>query len=224
MNSAHFTLFLVRHAQSANNAKAEHERVPDPGLTPLGLQQAQVLAPAVRELAPSHLFTSPFLRTLQTTDPIAQALKTIPYVRADIFEQGGCYRGYRVGERDPEPGMNRAQIEALHPSWKIDPEIDRSGWNKLTEYESREQARLRAHRVRDWLTNTDWPNGSRIMLVIHADFKIRLLESFLNSNDLEDNLSSVINTAWTELRFAQGDWNLENYNIHEHLDRHMITC
>lgn len=62
------------------------------------------------------------------------------------------------------------------------------------------------------------------MLVIHADFKIRLMEALLDSLQIEEGLESVVNTAWTELRFAQGSWTLKNYNVHEHLNRSMITC
>jgi len=224
MNSAHFTLYLVRHAQSANNANPESQRIPDPGLTPLGVQQAQALAPAICELAPTDLYSSPFLRTLQTTAPLAQTLNATPYVRADLFEQGGCYRGYRIGDRTPQPGLGRSAIESLHPTWKIDPAIDESGWNKLTEYESLAQARQRARSVCDWLSNHPWPNESRVMLVIHADFKIRLIEALLDSIQIQDSLESVVNTAWTQLHFAKGSWTLENYNVHEHLTPSMITC
>lgn len=74
MNATQFTLYLVRHAQSTNNAQPESQRIPDPPLTDLGEQQAQALALAIDQLSPDHLFSSPFLRTLQTTAPVAQAL------------------------------------------------------------------------------------------------------------------------------------------------------
>ena len=43
-------LYLIRHAQSENNARPEHERVEDPGLTELGARQIDHLVAA--ELLP----------------------------------------------------------------------------------------------------------------------------------------------------------------------------
>jgi hypothetical protein len=60
-------------------------------------------------------------------------------------------------------------------------------------------------------------------LVIHADFKIRLLESLLDNLSIEEQLASVINTAWTTLRYQAGIWELDAYNSHPHLEPQMIT-
>jgi len=120
--------------------------------------------------------------------------------------------------------MGRLDIQRLHPTWEIDPAIDNSGWNKHTRYEGLEQARQRAKRVSSWLASHPWPDEARVMLVIHADFKIRMLEAVLDDLDLEDKLESVINTAWTAIRFSQGQWQLDTYNAHGHLENHMITC
>lgn len=223
MNATQFTLYLVRHAQSANNAQPESQRIPDPPLTDLGAQQAQALASAIDQLSPDHLFSSPFLRTLQTTAPVAQALGITPTIRADLYEQGGCYRGYRLDDRTPEPGLSRSEIESLHPTWRIDPAIDESGWNKHATYETLDEARLRAQKVSRWLSEHPWPTDSRVLLVIHADFKIRLLESLLGNLSIEEQLASVINTAWTTLRYQAGIWELDAYNSHPHLEPQMIT-
>lgn len=223
MNSDHFTLFLIRHAQSANNANPESERIPDPPLTSMGLQQAQALASFVANLAPSHIFSSPFLRTLQTTAPMVSSLGITPFVRADLYEQGGCYRGYRIDDRTPQPGMSRSEIQKLHPTWHIDPAIEESGWNKLTQYETLDQAKQRAHGVAGWLSGHSWPNESRVMLVIHADFKFRMLEALLRDPHIEDKLDPVINTACTTLHYRRGDWSMETFNAHEHLEPEMIT-
>jgi 2,3-bisphosphoglycerate-dependent phosphoglycerate mutase len=223
MNSADFTLFLVRHAQSANNAKPESQRIPDPPLTAMGLEQAQALADFATGLAPSHVFTSPFLRTLQTTAPLVDLLGITPFVKADLYEQGGCYQGYRIDERSAHPGMGRSDIQRLHPNWQIDPAIEESGWNKLKHYESLVQARQRALGVANWLSGHSWPCDSRVMLVIHADFKFRMLEALLGDLDIEHKLDSVINTACTTLRFHQGDWSLESFNAHTHLNADMVT-
>jgi hypothetical protein len=146
-----------------------------------------------------------------------------PTIRADLYEQGGCYRGYRLDDRTPEPGLSRSQIESLHPTWRIDPAIDESGWNKHEAYETLDEARLRAQRVSQWLSEHPWPSDSRVLLIIHADFKIRLLESLLCNLSIQEQLPSVINTAWTTLRYRAGLWELDAYNAHPHLEPRMIT-
>jgi 2,3-bisphosphoglycerate-dependent phosphoglycerate mutase len=223
MKSEQFTVYLVRHAQSENNAKPESQRIPDPAITDLGIRQALAFSRFASSLAPTHLYTSPFLRTLQTTAPMADALGIVPSVKADLYEQGGCYRGYRINDRTPEPGLNRSGIQSLHPNWIIDPSIDELGWNKHTSYEHLEEARARANRVSNWLVEQPWPKESRVMLVIHADFKIRMLEALLDRLDIEDQLGSVINTAWTSLKYSGGHWKLDRFNQYDHLESDMVS-
>jgi hypothetical protein len=119
--------------------------------------------------------------------------------------------------------MGRSEIQKLHPTWHIDPAIEESGWNKLTKYESLDQAKRRAHGVAGWLSGHSWPSESRVMLVIHADFKFRMLEALLGDPQIEDKLDPVINTACTTLHYSQGNWSLETFNAHEHLEPAMIT-
>ena len=68
-------LYLVRHAQSTNNANPEPKRIPDPPLTELGTQQAQALSTYVPNIQPTHLLTSPFLERYKPHNrwPLARA-------------------------------------------------------------------------------------------------------------------------------------------------------
>jgi hypothetical protein len=61
------------------------------------------------------------------------------------------------------------------------------------------------------------------MLVIHADFKIRMLEALLDRLDIEDQLGSVINTAWTSLKYSGGHWKLDRFNQYDHLESDMVS-
>ena len=63
-------LYLIRHAQSLNNALPEEQRVEDPGLTELGLQQADCLGKWIGTLALTKVITSPFRRALETAKRI----------------------------------------------------------------------------------------------------------------------------------------------------------
>ncbi|MBU6174768.1 MAG: histidine phosphatase family protein, partial [Planctomycetes bacterium] len=94
-----WVLYLIRHAQSENNAKPDAERIPDPGITPLGVEQSERLAASIDRYRPTRLYCSPFLRSLQTLSPVAKKLQLQPRVRQDLYEQGGCHRGYVDGQR-----------------------------------------------------------------------------------------------------------------------------
>jgi 2,3-bisphosphoglycerate-dependent phosphoglycerate mutase len=104
-------LYLIRHAQSANNAKPESQRIPDPPITDLGHEQARRLARRLSSLGLTRVITSPFLRTLQTAEKIQSETFINPEVRIDLHEEGGCYSGYLPSNIAGQPGLNRCQIE-----------------------------------------------------------------------------------------------------------------
>lgn len=216
-------LYLVRHAQSTNNAYPEPQRIPDPPLTDLGKQQALALATFAPKIDATHLLTSPFLRTLQTTEPIVRTTGLVPIIHAELFEQGGCYRGYDPIGKYPEPGLRRSEIAKHFPGWHIDPAIDEQGWNKLPHYENLDMAKERAKRVAKWLQQEFQDSAARVLLVIHADFKLRLLEALLRRDDLEASLGSVINTSISSLILESNEWQLDTWNNHQHLPTDWIT-
>lgn len=238
------SIFLVRHAQSANNAQDEHLRIPDPPITLLGHKQAQRLARALAPLGLTRLYTSPFLRSIETTRDAASTLGLQPFIHRDLFEQGGCYRGHAAGDRHPMPGMGRSTLQKLCPSWSIDPEIPDKGWNTLDHYEILAEARERAKRVATWIESTSTgftrsdssrsdssrsvsgqtlASGERWGLIIHADFKLRLLEALLQQDDLERHLGEVVNTSISRLTRCNGTWKLDFWNSYQHLEPHEVT-
>lgn len=216
-------LLLVRHAQSANNAQHESLRIPDPPITALGEVQSQRLALAMPAWNPTLVLVSPFLRSIQTAMPLVASTGAPARIRQDIFEQGGCYRGYRIDDRHPMPGMNRDELVSLCPDWEIDPRIGEQGWNDLSAYESLEAARARARRVVAAIASDATLREHRVALVIHADFKLRMLEACLERDDLEERLGDVINTSITRLTHAAGRWKLDVWNSHQHLEPELVT-
>lgn len=217
-------LFLIRHAQSENNAKAESERVPDPAITPLGGEQAERLVSCMHRLKPDIIYCSPFLRTIQTLQPAAKSLGIAPIIHPEIFEQGGCYEGYLVGKRKPRSGMSRTAITQLCPNWSIHPDVSETGWNRLTSYETIDQARVRARRVRAWYeSETELHHARRVAMMIHADFKLRMLEAFLGIDDLEPYLTEPYNTSITWLVRIGRSWQMRLWNDHNHLPSSLLT-
>ena len=73
------TLWLVRHAHRLDFDRPEWFDTAiypyDPPLSELGNSQAVALAEKLRQVGIDRIFTSPFLRTIQTADPLAQILQ-----------------------------------------------------------------------------------------------------------------------------------------------------
>ncbi len=176
-----FHLLLVRHGESTNNAGPPQQRVPDTPLTDLGWAQARRLGPRLSDLQSTGvLLASPFLRTLQTTEPIAQATGLTPLIRTDLHETGGCYAGYHPDERVGKPGMNADEIATQFPDYRIPADIDESGWWKSQTPETGEQAAARA-RNQLALLRTEYVGSDVVVAcVAHGDFIMLMLTAALD--------------------------------------------
>ncbi len=214
-------ILLIRHGQSANNAQPEHLRVCDPGLTEMGVRQAQALAEHLKDVSLTRLYCSPFLRALETTRPIADLKKVSVHVRADIFEEGGCYSGYEaVGVRG-EPGLGFSALSQRYPDWNIDESIPETGWWGR-DYETTSQAIQRADVFAKWL-ESELDDGGCHAFVIHADFKYLLLRRLLGPTIPTQLSLSLYNTGVTHCRWLGQRWDLVGLNSVEHLSECMMT-
>ncbi len=148
-------LFIIRHAESANNHLAldltydeyMHHRSVEPPLTELGVRQAEVLAQHLaqgpnpeqfrEELSSprsaygiTHLYCSPMLRALQTALPVAQALGLQPEIWIDIHEHGGMFLGNPRSDDGLtiHPGLTRTEILTDFPGYCLPDAISEDGW------------------------------------------------------------------------------------------------
>ncbi len=220
-------ILLVRHGQSANNALAEQLRIPDPGLTEIGSQQASALAAWLTEHTLTHLYCSPFLRSLETTRPLAEVTQLSVRVRSDLFEVGGCYSGHEDGKQRGEPGMGRSQLVADYPAWEIDSLIAEEGWWGR-DYETFEQGVLRAAVVERWLATEVASQQGTHVLVVHADFKRLLLVAMQSELQLADrgiDLAQVplYNTGVTQCKYSPQGWEIGDFNSIRHLPSKLVT-
>ena len=205
-------LYLIRHAQSLNNALPEEQRVPDPGLTELGHQQAQLLADWLPELQLTRLITSPFLRALETTEKIGETIPLQADVRVELHELGGCYSGHRPGEKQGEPGMNRREIEQRFPQYRVHPTIDGQGWWARQPYESWEQAGRRVSALMQQLQEEFSHSSERVALVMHADIMLRMLD-FIEP----DPQVMPYNTGITKIVIENDTLRLDEHSRVDHL-------
>ena len=218
-------LLLIRHAQSQNNALDDSLRVPDPDITELGVAQSKKLGDLVANLSPTAIYCSPFLRSLETTRWAVLRLGAVPIVRQDLYEQGGCHSGFEPGKRIAQSGMNRSTLQNRYAGWHLDDRIDEQGWYDLAHFETESEAKERAMRVRRWFESESQTHDAsdRVAMVIHADFKMRLLEAFLEDDTIEDQLGEIVNTSVTRLSLSKGRWRIDYWNVFTHLATHEIS-
>ncbi|MCH7726450.1 MAG: histidine phosphatase family protein [Planctomycetes bacterium] len=211
-------LYLIRHAQSQNNAKPEEQRVEDPGLTELGDKQARLLAEWIPTLKLTRLFSSPFRRALLTAEPVRKATSLAPAVLVELHEKGGCYGGHTPQNFVGRPGMTRSEIEQAFPEFNVTTDFDGKGWWGSKPYESWDAARERAarlfERTRDEFAGTD----ERVGYVMHADFKLLFLEHIH-----AELLDVPYNTSVSLLRITRTESRLEDFNRAEHLSNDLVT-
>ncbi len=132
-------LYYIRHGQSENNrlwveTGREVNRSEDPILSPLGVEQAELLAgylssgtatqksyllhdPAnARGFQLTHLYSSLMWRALATANQVAERLDLPIYGLADIYEGGGIYlEDPSTGELVGQPGKTPRQLREAFP-------------------------------------------------------------------------------------------------------------
>ncbi len=217
-------LYLIRHAESVNNARFRDADVvdvslrdPDPALTSLGHVQAQHLAHFVAHAAEPYaqhphdeplltrLIVSPMRRALETARAIAERT-TIPIdVWDDVYEVGGMFD--IVGEEYiPRPGMARADMQAIIPRASLPPTITEQGWWDRPAPETFAEAHERAQQVADRLrTYAAKHPEERLGVVSHGIFITLLLRVLLGAT-FNEPLPAYFyhnNTGITRLEFIQ---------------------
>jgi 2,3-bisphosphoglycerate-dependent phosphoglycerate mutase len=241
-------LFIIRHAQSANNFLAEsnaydeymERRDPEPPLTELGHQQAKLLAShlagnnyperkqegGVKGYGLTRLYCSPMMRTLQTAWPISQHTGLKSEIWLDLHEQGGIFHGNprNSGSIVGFPGLNRRQIEEQYPGYVVPDALSDKGW-WTGGYEDMQGCRDRASRVaqtlRQWAP--EMPD-ERIALVSHGTFAEALVRALLELPADHRSYYSHYNTAITRLDFLPDGYLFVRYlNRIQHLPPELIS-
>ena len=238
-------LYIIRHGQSTNNALADpHNRVHDPSLTDLGKRQADAIAnfliegiipelawnsPEVAEgqerrgYGITHLYCSLMRRTLQTAQPIGQALGLNPEGWIDIHEQGGMYLDHGAEDGLVEyPGMSRQEILDEFPNYVLPEKVTEEGWWQ-GGYEDMPACQGRAIRVaqqlREW-SETD----QKIAFISHGTFIDNVLKALFNQMPGDNRYFFHYNTAVTRVDFhANGFVALHYMNRVDHLSPELIS-
>jgi len=219
-------LYLIRHAESANNARPTYERVEDPDITAVGRLQATHLARWLETLKIDGFITSPFRRTLQTAAAVLDATVHRLDVWHNVFERGGCFRGYDEATLAGAMGMGRADILKLMGGHAerclLDETILDTGWWGGKDRETDEQAKRRAAEVCQRL-QARFCDGQVVVLLIHADLKRLMLEALLNDQVDVSQLGALRNAGVSKVNRIDGRWQLDYFNSVTHLPARLIT-
>lgn len=210
--------YFIRHAQSENNARPDHERIADPALTDVGHTQARHLGEWVPSLGLTKLISSPFLRTLLTAEQVQFTTRLPVEVRADWHEAGGCFSDYRPGHMKGEPGLRRSQIEQRFADFKTVGSIDETGWYKRPDRETYTEARERMARLAQQTQDEFGHTQERVGFVVHCDVKRFLIEAFH-----DDWIDTPINTSVTTIEFTPNSIRLVEFNQVDHLPAELHT-
>lgn len=223
-------LYIIRHAQSENNAlmQDQHLRVQDPDLTEVGVKQADHVAtflaeatnledivrkkvddPERQEKHPhriTHLYCSAMRRSLKTAKPIGEALGLTPNVWLDIHEHGGIFLEGDDGVITGYGGMTRAEILAEYPHYVLPDTVTDAGWWKPEDgREDVANCHARAIRVANTLkerARTDEGKNDVVAIVSHGFFIDCLIKAIWNNSPGEGFYHWHYNTAITRFDFV----------------------
>lgn len=222
-------LLFIRHAQSIGNIEKRMQGHGDYELSPLGRQQSESLAKTLRTESwrPSHVYTSPLKRAVQTTeillsyfqvphlpaavsdliDPDSEtpieadepSPKTIPVEHAEELKefQNGIFQGLTWGE---------AQTRYPDLCRKLESSPD---WIPIPEAETLYDARDRAKRFLDRIMQRH-RDGDQLWIVSHSWILQHLIAQLLGS-DRSWRLRAH-NTALFEFWIDRSRWELQNQN------------
>ena len=244
-------LYLIRHAQSANNViwdGSDHMagRSPDPEITEIGHRQADSLAqhlahpaaePRQHPFKPAgefgfdltHVYCSLMTRSISTAEYVARSCSLDLEAHPDLFEKYGIYEVDGAGELRGLPGPGRDFFERRFPGLQLPPDFnDRGWWNRPVEDEAAFVERM--GRVVDDFRRRLGRSDECIALVAHGDFIDQFVNELMGVDRHRHNYENhwvanwtFHNTSISRIDFVDGSHNVVYLNRIDHLGPELIT-
>lgn len=244
-------LYFIRHGQSINNANwnnADYQESPDPVLTEIGQEQAQILADFLKKhqtitndrewnvqnrygFGLTHIYTSLMERAAFTAAPIAQALDIPLIAWREIHEEGGIYSREDKLKVQGLPGRPRSFFMQNFRTLTLPDDLDETGWWNRP-YEADEERQPRADQVLgELLTRHRDQEGQsvhRVALVSHGGFFMRLVCAMLKLPWRQAALGLrswfiLNNCSISRFDIFKNEINIAYLNRTDHLPDHLIT-
>jgi 2,3-bisphosphoglycerate-dependent phosphoglycerate mutase len=235
-------LYLIRHAQSFNNALAAeyaHQRHSDPPLTALGRQQAERLAEHLAQANPSvptprgdpqnragygltHLYASLMTRAVNTGSIVAERLGLPLHAWPDWHEEGGLYLDDEHGAQVGQPGPARADFARDYPGFVLPEDLPEGGWwNRPFEPEAGRPERAR--RVLAELLDKHGASEHNVGVITHGGFYNHFMGALLNLLPPYPLTYVTNNTSISPVSIGASSRYVVYHNRCEHLPAEMIT-
>lgn len=244
-------LYLIRHAESANNAiwdgsDFHAERAVDPEITDTGHAQAVALAqyladsqsePRQHPFNPAetlshgitHLYCSLMTRSILTAEYIAKACGLPLEAMSDVFERHGNYEFDENRNRRGLPGYGREYFDSRFPNLSLPEDFNDAGWwSRPAEDDPAFLARM--IRVVDNFKQRLWQSDEHIALVAHGDFIDQFVNELMGVDRHQHNYDNhwvanwtFHNTSISRIDFVDGAHNAVYLNKIDHLEPDLVT-
>jgi 2,3-bisphosphoglycerate-dependent phosphoglycerate mutase len=235
-------LYLIRHAQSFNNAlSAEYasQRHFDPPLTELGRQQAQRLAEHLAQTNPSapapagdpqnrqgygltHLYASLMMRAIATGAVVAERLGLPLHAWPDWHEEGGLYLDDEHGAQVGQAGPSRSDFARDYPGLVLPDTLADGGWWSRP-YEAEAGRPERGRRVLAQLMAEHGATEHNVAVITHGGFYNHFIGALLNLLPPYPLTYLTNNTSISRLSIGPSLRYVVYHNHCEHLPAEMIT-
>jgi 2,3-bisphosphoglycerate-dependent phosphoglycerate mutase len=225
------TLYLIRHAQSANNELYERTgssigRVEDPELTALGTRQAKILSDYLAGNAEggcTHLYCSLMVRAVATATVVSRACDLRPVAWPEVHEQLGIFLAdEQTGELVGRPGKSRSYFERHYPDLQLPESLNEHGWwNRPVETEKEWK-----QRARDFLAELHRRHGTgedRVAVVTHGGFYHEVILALTGGAGTDGLWFTMHNTGITRIDFHPTHTSIVYHNRLEHLPPELLS-
>jgi 2,3-bisphosphoglycerate-dependent phosphoglycerate mutase len=229
------TLYLIRHAQSANNELYKRTgssvgRVEDPELTPLGVRQAEVLSEHLAGRAESggefnftHLYCSLMVRAVATATSVSRSCGLPLAAWPEVHEQLGIFMAdEHSGELVGRPGKSRSYFQKHYPDLLLPETLNEHGWwNRPVETLAQWK-----QRARDFLSELKRRHGTgddRVAVVTHGGFYHEVILALTGGAGTDGLWFTMHNTGITRIDFHPTHTSVVYHNRLEHLPPDLIS-
>ena len=238
-------LYFIRHAQSENNAlwaetNSSEGRSHDPELTPMGQEQARLLAgyfqasqantsrdaynyPYPRPARLTHVYCSLMTRAVATGDVLARAVGLPLVGMIEIHETGGIYQhDPQSGEKAGLPGPGKAFFAEHYPNLVLPELMNPHGWWNRP-FEEPDERPARARRVIANILAMHGGTDDRIALISHGGFYDKFLKTLLGMQMGDTFWFTLNNAGITLIHFSEEVVQLAYSNRIDFLPCQIIT-
>jgi broad specificity phosphatase PhoE len=200
-------VLLIRHGQKCKDNTSEMTG----RLTQLGIQQAELAADALVGQGVERLFSSPFLRAMQTALIVSRKTDLVVEIRHRRHERSG-----------PTPRETRSEMVARFPDFVFPDEMPEAWWPQSVESWADVHERVRPF-VNELLSLED--RHERVAVVAHGGSIDAVISAWIDCLPIDQIRFQHHNCAFTLLSSSKGRKRVHYVNQAAHLgERDLFFC